>query len=820
MAEKKTQAAGEDFRKHKILRLFARTVFFSALLLLCGLLFFFALPFICNHWLLPRATQSLPFTTHNLEIEQFTPSDISLQGNFTAEETSLSFRGLRLSGTLKSLRQKKITSAEIEWLKITLPFAENHRVLPPELTDSVSSTTKESPFSPIILPFGVDLFIIRNGDLVLRNLDKPEESIHILFSGSFTPELTETAHGKRLNGFHSTLSCSGALPLSIELTAELDGSRRHLAAKATLFDLQRILQFPLLPKIPPLHLEGTGEINGEVLLSGSAVNSWQAHLLFPSTSLAIGNSLQLNSPPVKPLQLALSGDNTHADFVLENLALSNPLTASAHAKGSLDFHKQNLTAEIVLRHEFSPEPTLLTLSGTYGEDGETLTSKLTAEKLKFGSMEIPELVIDLTAIKKKTGTTARLDATMPHLLFPAASTELRDVHLRLPIQDPPPRIHSRSRGDLSIGNIRWKDTTVGQLRSTLTQTHNGLDTRLNLSSPLLKDFNLNCTGDLARRNLKSVWKCHLPGSEFDISTLPATLGLTVNPKLKATGQLDGDADFYLSPEAIGGWLTLSLSKGDLQQEGIHLQGIQTSITLPDILRPQSAPSQRLTVEKIDVGGIKLTNARLFWQIEDTTSLLIERVQAGWCSGTIESTAMRITPEMDISTIIYCNRLRLGELLKQLGVAGASGQVSLNGRLPFSFLKKHIHVDNGFLYSSPGEQVVLHFNDTRQLTAGLAGAATSPNLSYAIDSLRNFVCNWTKLTFNSEGDDLLMQMQLDGKPEEPLPYGYKNGQIVPNKTGSRLQHPIHFDVNFHLPLQQFFEVGTGYESMMKNLKESI
>jgi hypothetical protein len=819
MTEKNTQGAGEGFRKHKLLQLFTRTLFFCTLLLLCGFLLFFALPFICNHWILPGTAKFFPIPSH-IEIEQFSPSGLSLQGSFTTEKASLSFKGLRLNSTLKSLQQKEITSAEIEWLKITLPFTGSHIILPPELTAAAGNTKTERPAGPVLLPFGVDRVTIHNGDLVLHNLDKPEESIHILFSGNFTPDLSETKQGKLLNGFHSRFSCTGELSLNIELTAQLDGNSRHLTTKASLLNLQRILQFPLLPQIPSLQLEGTGEITGEALLSGSTLESWQANLFFPSTSLSTDNSLQFDSPSVKPLQLALSGDSTHADFVLENLTLSSPFKAFAHAEGSLNFHKQNLTAAISLRHELSPEPTTLTLSGTYGEDGENITSKLIADKLQFDSMEIPELAISLTAQNRETGTTAFLNATMPNLLLPASGTELRDVHLQLPIQYPPPRIRSRSRGELSIGNIRWKKTTVGKLHSVLTQTHDGLNTRLNISSPLIKNFDLNCTGDLARTNLKSIWQCHLPASEFDISTLPDSLGFNINPKLKATGQLDGEGNFHFSPEGIGGALSLSLSGGDLQQESTHLQGIQTSITLPDILRPQSAPGQRLTVEKIDIGDLKLSNAKLFWQLEDTNSLLIENLQAGWCSGTIESTAMRITPKMDIDTVIYCDRLHLGELLKQFGVTDASGEVSLNGRLPVSFIKKRIHIDNGFLYSSPGEQVVLHFNDTRQLAAALSGAAASPYIAYSMDSLRNFACNWTKLTFNSEGDDLLMQMQLDGKPEEPLPYGYKNGQIVPDKTGSGLQHPVHFDVNFHLPLQQFFEVGTGYESMMKNLKEGI
>ena len=90
------------------------------------------------------------------------------------------------------------------------------------------------------------------------------------------------------------------------------------------------------------------------------------------------------------------------------------------------------------------------------------------------------------------------------------------------------------------------------------------------------------------------------------------------------------------------------------------------------------------------------------------------------------------------------------------------------------------------------------------------------LDYSITALKNFAYNWTKLSFNTEGEDLLLAMELDGKPAEPLPFGYKNGQIVATEQGPGLQHPIRLDMNFRLPLQNLFQYGKILQSLMEKM----
>jgi len=141
---------------------------------------------------------------------------------------------------------------------------------------------------------------------------------------------------------------------------------------------------------------------------------------------------------------------------------------------------------------------------------------------------------------------------------------------------------------------------------------------------------------------------------------------------------------------------------------------------------------------------------------------------------------------------------------------------LNGRLPVKISKQGVVFDDGFLFSTPGDSGIVRFNDTTQLRRGIPDISNSTYLDYSMKALENFAYNWTKLSFNSKNDDLLITMQLDGKPADPLPFGYNNGRIVPSDQGPGLQHPIRLDVNFRIPMQALLQYGRNIQSIMEKM----
>ncbi len=69
-------------------------------------------------------------------------------------------------------------------------------------------------------------------------------------------------------------------------------------------------------------------------------------------------------------------------------------------------------------------------------------------------------------------------------------------------------------------------------------------------------------------------------------------------------------------------------------------------------------------------------------------------------------------------------------------------------------------------------------------------------------------SWAKLNITSEGQDLLLRMQLDGKPANPLPFVYNKelGGFIKIKAegkGSIFQG-IRLNVNFRLPLNKMLQ----------------
>lgn len=232
---------------------------------------------------------------------------------------------------------------------------------------------------------------------------------------------------------------------------------------------------------------------------------------------------------------------------------------------------------------------------------------------------------------------------------------------------------------------------------------------------------------------------------------------------------------------------------------------------------ESSPSQICTIGNLEFGSIKLSDAKFYFRIEDENTLFLEKGRLRWCGGRVETGGLRLSKEMDaLEATLYCDRLGLTELLSQFGIEDTEGEGSLNGKLPIQISDQRLRFDDGFLFSTPGNSGIVRFNNTKQLRQGMPNIEQAAYLDYSMKALENFSYNWTKLSFNSEEDNLLIAMQLDGKPTEPLPFGYKNGQIIPSTKGGGIQHPIRLDVNFRLPLQDLFQYGKNIQSIMENL----
>jgi hypothetical protein len=198
-----------------------------------------------------------------------------------------------------------------------------------------------------------------------------------------------------------------------------------------------------------------------------------------------------------------------------------------------------------------------------------------------------------------------------------------------------------------------------------------------------------------------------------------------------------------------------------------------------------------------------------FQVESPESLFIERISGRWSGGRIFTGGFRLRPDMqEVEIALICDRLELAQILSQLGLAEAEGEGRMSGRIPLLYADQTIFVDDGFLFTTPGERGNLRIRQSEYLTTGIpADVAQFSPLHFAGAALGNFEYNWAKLNVNSQEENLLLMLQIDGKPKERLPYRFdaERNLFVRLEKGDAggIDQPIKLDVNFRVPVNELF-----------------
>ena len=115
-------------------------------------------------------------------------------------------------------------------------------------------------------------------------------------------------------------------------------------------------------------------------------------------------------------------------------------------------------------------------------------------------------------------------------------------------------------------------------------------------------------------------------------------------------------------------------------------------------------------------------------------------------------------------------------------------------------------------------VLLPFCAPDFLTAGIPKDTLQyTQIEVAREALKDYTYDWAKLGIVTEGEDLLLKLEFDGKPAAPLPFVYKKEiggfvRVDAGSKGSRFQG-IHLNVNFRLPLNKMIQ----YKDLLKMIK---
>lgn len=388
-------------------------------------------------------------------------------------------------------------------------------------------------------------------------------------------------------------------------------------------------------------------------------------------------------------------------------------------------------------------------------------------------------------------------------------TKVLEISGQFPIQWP--FTGSNSRGSVSINGINVRNLDIGSVRGTIRQTDFGFVFDATHKNRLIPALSLKLTGKSNIVSTKDrVLACDFellhpqPAPDIDLGRLFPNAG-----GIKGNGDLTVNGAFIADKTGIKSPVNVRLKKAKVSDEArrLAIEDIDLALAIPDLFDFRSKPRQQAVFAKASYGDLKLNDGTIEFQIESDGSIFIENSDFKWCGGKVYTQALRISPGIeDYNVILYCDRLNLAQVLEQFGLSNAQGQGTVNGRIPLRLKDGKIRFNDGFLFTTPGEGGTIKVTGTEILTSGIPPDTLQyTQIELAREALKDFQYQWAKLSILTEGENLRLHLQFDGKPAHPLPFVYKKdfGGFVKVEAGGEgsIFQGIRLDVNFKFPLDK-------------------
>ena len=567
----------------------------------------------------------------------------------------------------------------------------------------------------------------------------------------------------------------------------------------------------------PVVITGNPELHGDFSVTTTPTGSWQAKIESSASKKTVGISSN-------------------------QISLTTQIPAfNLYGKGSAETAQMQVSAAIPEVHVTGSDATEIILPNADLQASFNQEKKSGQESLSSG-----EVTISLPGAKiKRDSLTGKGDIKLSVKMGPqplhdikslqingefivsnaSADEEASSVHINSIEGRIPWQWLSEDRettGKINVSGIKWKNHEIGSFKAGVRLKNSAYSLDGMFTHTLVNNLVTNISGQAGGDS-----ELH---ANLDLQMDPAPfrslhLG-KFDPSLKNAfldGELGLEGSLKVDAKGLKGSMKLILQKGrfDFPEKKQAIDNINISLLMPSLPDLRSAPAQKILFEKASVGDLTFEHGNVTWQIESEKSIFIEQGVVRWAGGRVFTNAIRLSTERNEFVVpIFCDRLILSDILRQFSITNAVGEGTVSGRIPLQVSNGKIRFEDGFLYSSPGQGGSIKIAAFDMLSAGIP--QNSPQfgqIDFAAEALKDFNYNWVKLLFNSEGEDLVMQMQMDGKPSHSLPFNYdrQTGFLQRIEIGSQgINQPIRLDVNFRLPLDRFL----GYSGKIQDIMDKI
>lgn len=573
-----------------------------------------------------------------------------------------------------------------------------------------------------------------------------------------------------------------------------------------------------------LLLESGSELQADFIFARNKSGDWKGELKSPLQKQHEGQSQQLH---------------VHFDTISLQSGIPTFTILGQGTADSAELHASLALPNVEL-HQEGTEITVSTadLQATYNRVGEpdqggtsssTFRVNLDSTKLKKNTLRskadillqgkmAPQLINGMKVMQ----TEGKITLNDAAIIEDASSVALTGLEGRIPWTWP--QSGKELTGEIKASRIRWQDIDLGTFRADITLKDMTYFLDGNYKSSLIAGFAPKFSARAGFAD--SVYSGEIVLHSDTVPFAPVNLGI-FDPALNnsyISGALDMDVSLKFEAAIMQGSMQLGLRNGTFEfpDKKYNIKGMDFNMRIPSLPDMRTAPAQTLQFAEASIGNLSFRNGKFIWQLESLDSVFLEEGVLQWAGGRVFANAVRISSEKkEIVVPIFCDRLRLTELLHQFGITDAEGEGTVSGRLPLLVGKKAVGFEDGFLYSSPGQGGSVKVSAFELLAAGIPkNTPQFAQVDFAAEALKNFQYNWVKLVLNTEGEDLLMQMQMDGKPVQSLPFKYdsQTGLLQRiEKTEQGIMQPIRLDVNFRLPLNRFLGYSGKIQDLMKKIR---
>ena len=410
--------------------------------------------------------------------------------------------------------------------------------------------------------------------------------------------------------------------------------------------------------------------------------------------------------------------------------------------------------------------------------------------------------------------------------FSAGALNVENIDLSVPLQIPYPGEGSAAenpeKGFFKTGMMTMDGgVRLGNFESQLTQEDLSWKVK-GVFKTVFENLGIDVSGKAGLEDGKGVsyaFDFSIPGSSEKIAVDFGKFnqdfaGITLDGNLKLKGAC-GNGTGVLKTEAEIGLAEANLKIPDGKAS---IEGLEFSVSMQDLVLMKSLPKQSVKFRKFSAGSLAVETGEIEFQIESPEKYFIEKSSFSWCGGHVYSHAMRIVPGEDLEFILFCDRLNFAAILKQIQAAEASGDGTVNGRIPVKIRNKRLRIMDGFLYSSPGQGGNIKLGHSQILDSTSEIQKQAIDMAIAVAALKDFNYDWVKLSLNSENRKLLVVLDINGRPAKALNFGFDTeAGLYKAEEGSgytAVFEAILFTINFSLPINRMLYYGKGINEMMK------